>query len=127
VIVDANEKILGRFSSGVARLLRGKHKPNFTPHVDCGDYVIVINADNIRLTGKKWTDKTYVSYTGYPGGQKFKTPTQIKQKSAAKLVEMAIRGMLPKNRLGREIFRNLHVFDGPDHPHEAQNPKEIKL
>ena len=127
VIVDASDKVLGRLSSQVASLLRGKHKANFTPHVDCGDNVIVINADKVRLTGKKWTDKTYVSYTGYPGGQRFKTPIQIKQKSPSKLVEMAIRGMLPKNRLGREMFRNLHVYDGSDHPHDGQKPTEIKL
>ncbi len=127
VIVDAGDKVLGRLSSEVARLLRGKHKPDFTPHTDCGDNVIVINADKIKLTGKKWTDKVYVSYTGYPGGQRFKTPTQIKDKSASFLIEKAVKGMLPKNRLGSQLFRNLHVFNGSEHPHQAQKPTEIKL
>jgi len=127
VIVDAQDKILGRISSEVARLLRGKHKPDFTPHVDCGDNVIVINAEKVRLTGKKWTDKIYVRHTGYPGGQRFATANEVKEKSSSLLVERAIRGMLPKNRLGRELFRNLHVFSGAEHNHEAQKPKEIKL
>lgn len=127
VVVDAAEAVLGRVSSRVAMLLRGKHKPGFTPHVDCGDNVIVINADKIRLTGKKWTDKIYVSHTGYPGGQRFATPRQLKAKSSALLVERAVRGMLPKGRLGRELFRNLHVYPGAQHPHEAQQPKAVKF
>jgi len=127
VLLDAGEKVLGRLSTRVANLLRGKHKPEFSPHVDCGDNVIVINADNIRLTGKKWTDKKYISYTGYPGGQRFRTPLQIKEKSASILIEKAVKGMLPKNRLGRALFRNLHVYNGAEHPHEAQQPKELKL
>ena len=127
VVINAEDKILGRLSSGVARVLRGKHKTNFTPHADCGDNVIVINADKIKLTGKKWSDKVYVSYTGYPGGQKFATPLDIKARSASRLVEKAVRGMLPRNRLGRELFRNLHVYNGTEHSHEAQKPKEIKL
>ena len=127
VVINAEDKVLGRLSSEVAKVLRGKHKPNYTPHADCGDNVIVINADKVKLTGKKWSDKVYVSHTGYPGGQRFATPLEVKAKSASRLVEMAIRGMLPKNRLGRELFRNLYVYDGSEHTHEAQKPKEIKL
>ena len=127
VIVDAQDKILGRISSEVAKLLRGKHKADYTPHVDCGDNVIVINAEKVRLTGKKWTDKVYVRHTGYPGGQRFATANEVKEKSSLLLVERAVRGMLPKNRLGRDLFRNLHVFSGSEHNHEAQKPKEIKL
>lgn len=127
VVIDAHDKVLGRLSSEVARLLRGKHKMDFTPHVDCGDNVIIINAENIRLTGKKWTDKIYISHTGYPGGQRFTNPLRIKDKSASVLIERAVKGMLPKNRLGRALFRNMHVYNGSEHPHEAQKPKEIKL
>ena len=126
-VIDAHDKVLGRLSSEVARLLRGKHKMDFTPHVDCGDNVIIINVENIRLTGKKWTDKIYISYTGYPGGQRFTNPLRIKEKSASFLIERAVKGMLPKNRLGRALFRNMHVYNGSEHPHEAQKPKEIKL
>jgi large subunit ribosomal protein L13 len=127
VIVDANSMVLGRFSSGVAKIIRGKHKPSYTPHVDCGDNVIVINADKIRLTGKKWTDKIYLSHTGFPGGQRQTTPRELKDKSSTLLVERAVRGMLPKNRLGRAMFKNLYVYEGSEHPHAAQKPKEIKL
>ena len=108
-------------------ILRGKKKPGYTPHVDCGDNVIVINADKVKLTGKKWTDKVYVRHTGYPGGQRFETPNQVKAKSSTILVEKAVRGMLPKSRLGRDLFRNLYVYEGVEHPHEAQKPKEVKL
>jgi len=127
VVVNAEEKILGRLSSEVARLLRGKHKTNYTPHADCGDNVIVINADKIQLTGKKWSDKVYVRHTGYPGGQRFASPLDVKEKSSSFLIERAVKGMLPRNRLGRSLFRNLHVFNGSEHNHEAQKPKEIKL
>ncbi|MDH5365684.1 MAG: 50S ribosomal protein L13 [Cyclobacteriaceae bacterium] len=127
VIVDADSKVLGRLASEVAKVIRGKYKPNYTPHVDCGDNVIVLNADKVKLTGKKWTDKVYVSHTGYPGGQRKTTPNQLKQKSSTLLVERAVRGMLPKNILGRDLFRNLYVYEGTEHPHEAQQPKEIKL
>ena len=127
VIVDADSKVLGRLASEIAKVIRGKHKPGYTPHVDCGDNVIVLNADKVRLTGKKWTDKIYISHTGYPGGQKETTPNQLKAKSSTLLVERAVRGMLPKNILGRELFRNLYVYEGAEHPHEAQQPKEIKL
>ncbi len=127
VLVDAESKTLGRLASEVAKMIRGKHKPNFTPHVDCGDNVIVINADKVRLTGKKWTDRVYLSYTGYPGGQKATTPRQLKEKSSTLLVERAVRGMLPKNRLGRSLFNNLHVFEGVEHPHDAQKPKTVEI
>lgn len=127
VVVDAESKVLGRLASEVARVIRGKHKPDFTPHVDCGDNVIVINADKVRLTGKKWTDRVYLTYTGYPGGQKATTPRQLKEKSSALLVERAVRGMLPKNRLGRKLFNNLYVYEGAEHPHEAQQPKSLEI
>ena len=127
VIIDAEDQILGRLTSQVASMIRGKHKTNFTPHVDCGDNVIVINAEKIKMTGNKWSDKEYVRYTGYPGGQRFATPTEWLKKNPALILENAIRGMLPKNRLGREIFRNLHVYIGTEHPHSAQKPKEIKF
>ena len=127
VIVDADAKVLGRLASEVAKIIRGKNKPGFTPHVDCGDHVIIINADKVKLTGKKWDDRVYLSYTGYPGGQKEITPRQLKAKSSVLLVERAIRGMLPKNRLGRQMFKNLHVYEGGVHPHEAQQPKEVKI
>lgn len=127
VVVDAQSAVLGRFASEVARILRGKHKPYFTPHVDCGDNVIVINADKVRLTGRKMDEKVYVRHTGYPGGQRISTPRILKDKSASILVEKAVRGMLPKNRLGRQMYRNLFVYNGSEHPHAAQQPKEIKL
>ncbi|MGY6545252.1 MAG: 50S ribosomal protein L13, partial [Cyclobacteriaceae bacterium] len=104
-----------------------KHKPYYTPHVDCGDNVIVINADKVRLTGRKMDEKVYVRHTGYPGGQRISTPRILKDKSASILVEKAVRGMLPKNRLGRQLYRNLFVYNGPEHPHAAQQPKEVKL
>jgi large subunit ribosomal protein L13 len=128
VVVDADSKALGRLASEVARVIRGKHKPNFTPHVDCGDNVIVINADKVKLTGKKWTDKKYVSHTGYPGGQRVQTPAEVvDKKSATILVERAVRGMLPKNRLGRALFGNLYVYEDAEHPHAAQQPKELQF
>ena len=127
VIVDADSQILGRMASEVAKMIRGKHKPSYTPHVDCGDNVIVINADKVRLTGNKWTEKQYVRHTGYPGGQRIQTPNQIKAKSSTILVEKAVKGMLPGNRLGSQLFKNLFVYEGSEHPHEAQKPKEIKF
>jgi len=127
VIVDAKDQVVGRFSSEVAKVLRGKHKPGYTPHVDCGDNVIVINAEHVRFTGNKANDKEYVSYTGYPGGQRFATPKEWMRKNPALILENAIRGMLPKTRLGREIYRNLHVYVGTEHPHTAQKPKTIKF
>jgi large subunit ribosomal protein L13 len=127
VIIDAEGAVLGRLATVVASMLRGKHKTNFTPHVDCGDYVVVINADKIELTGKKWSDKEYVRHTGYPGGQRFTAAEELVKKNPIGLVENAVRGMLPKNRLGRAIFRNMHVYAGSSHPHEAQKPKKIEL
>jgi len=127
VVIDAEDQVLGRLASQVARIIRGKHKANYTPHVDCGDSVIVINASKIRLTGKKWTDKVYVRHTGYPGGQRFASPKELYAKSPTLLIENAVRGMLPKNKLGRSLFNNLFVYNGAEHPHEAQQPKEIKL
>lgn len=127
VIVDAEGEVLGRLTSRIANILRGKNKPSYTPNMDCGDHVVVINAGKVRLTGKKMTDKTYIRHTGYPGGQRFASPRMVLEKDPRRLVEMAVRGMLPKNRLGREQFRSLHVYAGTEHPHAAQQPKEIKL
>jgi large subunit ribosomal protein L13 len=126
-IADATNQILGRFSSQIASVLRGKHKTNYTPHVDCGDNVIVINAEKIRLTGNKWEKKEYVTHSGYPGGQKIRSPKQIATKNPARLIEISIKKMLPRNRLGSVIFSNLHVYAGSEHPHEAQQPKELKI
>jgi len=127
LIIDANDQILGRLASKAASLLRGKNKPNFTPHVDCGDNVIVINAEKVRLTGKKWTNRQYFSHSGYPGGQKITTPEQLLAKKPFALVEHAVKGMLPKSRLGNAIFKNLYVYEGSEHPHEAQRPKQVDL
>ncbi len=124
-IVDAKDEVLGRLASVVAMVLRGKHKPNFTPHVDCGDYVIVINAEQIKLTGNKMTEKQYVRHSGYPGGQRMQTPEDLLSKKPTAVFEKAVKGMLPKSRLGSELFRNLHVFAGEKHPHEAQQPKTL--
>jgi large subunit ribosomal protein L13 len=127
VVVDAETQVLGRFASKVAMIIRGKNKTSYTPNVDCGDNVIVINSDKIRLTGKKWDDKVYISHTGHPGGQRFTTPKRLKAKSSRFVVERAVRGMLPKGRLGRALFNNLYVYEGTEHPHAAQTPKNIKL
>jgi len=127
VVVDAEGQILGRLASKVAKIIRGKHKPSFTPHVDCGDNVIIINAEKVVLTGKKMTDKKYVRHSGYPGGQREQNPAEILDKYPERLVEKAVKGMLPKNRLGRQLFRNLYVVVGSEHKHEAQKPKVIDL
>ncbi|MBO3097035.1 50S ribosomal protein L13 [Gelidibacter pelagius] len=127
VLVDAEGQSLGRLASKVAKLLRGKHKPNFTPHVDCGDNVIVINSEKINLTGNKWNDKTYIRHTGYPGGQKFLTAMELFGKDPSRVVEKSVKGMLPKNKLGAELFRNLTVVVGTEHTHAAQKPKTINL
>ncbi len=127
VVVDATDQVLGRLAAQIAVILRGKHKPSFTPHVDCGDNVIVINANKVRLTGKKLTEKVYVRHTGYPGGQRFATPKEMLTRKPLFVVEHAVKGMLPKNRLGAELFRNLFVYEGSEHPHEAQQPKTITL
>jgi large subunit ribosomal protein L13 len=125
VVVDAEGEILGRLSSKIAMIIRGKNKPSFTPNVDCGDNVIVINADKVKLTGNKFADKQYVSYTGYPGGQRFISPKELMAKHPERVIEKAVRGMLPKSRLGKALFGNLHVYAGTQHPHAAQNPKTI--
>ena len=127
VLIDAENQVLGRLASKAARLLRGKLKPNYTPHVDCGDNVIIINAEKIILTGKKMTDKEYITYSGYPGGKKIHSPEELMKKRPIAVVEEAIRGMLPRTRLGRAIFGNLHVYAGPEHPHQGQAPKEIDI
>lgn len=125
VVVDAEGEILGRLSTKIAMIIRGKNKPEFTPNVDCGDNVIVINADKVKLTGNKFSDKQYVSYTGYPGGQRFISPKELMAKHPTRVIEKAVRGMLPKNRLGKALFGNLHVYAGAEHPHAAQNPKAV--
>ena len=127
VVIDATDLVLGRLASRVALVLRGKTKAGYTPHVDCGDNVIVVNAEKIRLTGKKMTDRVYVRYTGYPGGQRFTTPKEILATRPAELIRRSVKGMLPKTRLGDKLINNLYVYAGPEHPHQAQNPKEIKL
>jgi len=118
---------LGRLAVKAATLLRGKHKPNFTPHVDCGDNVIIINAEKVHLTGNKLNDKMYIRYSGYPSGQRSESAKELLKRKPLALVEHAIKGMLPKNRLGSELFRNLYVYEGPEHPHQAQKPKQINL
>ena len=127
IVVDAEGHNLGRFASKVAMLLRGKYKPSYTPHVDCGDNVIVINAEKINLTGNKLDEKTYIRHTGYPGGQRSLTAKVMQQKNPALLVEKAVKGMLPKNKLGAELFRNLKVTVGTSHKFDAQQPKSINL
>ncbi len=127
LIVDAEGKVLGRLASQVAAILRGKHKTSFTPHVDCGDNVIVINADKVRLTGAKWSQKEYIRHTGYPGGQRTVVASDMLAKHPGRIVEAAVKGMLPKNTLGRELFRNLRVYAGAEHPHQAQEPQPLEL
>lgn len=127
LLIDAEGQTLGRLASKVASLLRGKHKPEFTPHVDCGDNVIVINAEKVQLSGNKWNDKLYIRYTGYPGGQRSRTALELLEKKPASLIEKAVKGMLPKNKLGADLFRNLKVYVGPEHKQEAQKPKTINL
>ena len=127
VLVDAEGQTLGRMASKVAKLLRGKYKPSFTPHADCGDNVIIINAEKINLTGNKWTDKSYIRHTGYPGGQRSLTASELYEKDPARLVEKSVKGMLPKNKLGSALFRNLKVYVGSEHGQEAQKPKVINL
>lgn len=125
--MDAKDQVLGRLASQIAAVVRGKHKTNFTPHVDCGDNVIVINADKVRFTGKKMTDKIYTRHTGYPGGQRFSTPRQLLEKHPTRVLEHAVKGMLPRNRLGRRLFTNLYIYAGDQHPHAAQQPKELSF
>ncbi len=129
VVVDATDQILGRLATKVAKLLRGKYKPNFTPHVDCGDNVIIVNADKIQLTGKKMTDRVYLRYSMYPGGQKASTPADIiaKPNGYEKLVRRVVKGMLPKNKLAAKLLNNLYIYEGAEHKHEAQQPKAIDI
>lgn len=127
VLVDVEGLVLGRAATEIAMILRGKNKPLYTPHADCGDNVIVINAEKVRLTGKKMAQKEYIRHTGYPGGQRVTTAQEMLAKHPERLIENAVRGMLPKNRLGSELFRNLRVYVGPDHPHEAQSPEVHEL
>lgn len=127
ILVDAEGEVLGRLASKVATILRGKHKPEFTPHMDTGDNVIVINAEKIRLTGKKMTDKQYFSYTGYPGGERFTSPAELLEKKPTEVITKAVKGMLPKNALGRQLLRNLRVYAGPVHQHTAQQPEKVTL
>jgi large subunit ribosomal protein L13 len=127
VVIDATGQTLGRMASKVAKLLRGKYKPSYTPHVDCGDNVIIVNADKVVLTGNKWNDRVYLRYTGYPGGQRETTPAVLLEKGADRLVHKVVKGMLPKNRLGAALLKNLYVYAGPEHKHEAQQPKTIDI
>ena len=135
VVIDATDQVLGRLCAKVAKILRGKYKPSFSPNVECGDNVIIINAEKVVLTGKKMTDRTYLRYTGYPGGQREATPEILIKKSFNKHVKpgyhplyiQVMKGMLPKNRLGRRLIGNMHVYNGPEHPHPAQNPKVIDI
>jgi len=124
-VVDAEGQTLGRLSSKIAMILRGKHKAGFTPHFDCGDYVVIVNADKVALTGKKMDKKVYLTYSGYPGGQKQATAAEVLAKKPEMLLENAIRGMLPKGRLGRAMIKKLHVYIGASHPHAAQKPQEL--
>ena len=127
IVIDAADQVVGRLSSIAAKFLRGKYKPNFTPHVDCGDNVIIINAEKIVFTGNKMEDKVYVRHSGYPGGQRFRSPRELLARNPIGVVESAIKGMLPKSRLGSDLYRNLFVYAGGEHPHEAQKPKSIDL
>lgn len=135
VVIDATDVPLGRLCSVIALVLRGKNKPTYSPFMECGDFVVVVNADKVRLTGNKWNDREYLRYTGYPGGQRVATPAILQAKSFNKHIKAGInplfvkvvKGMLPKNRLGRKLIENMHVYNGPEHPHQAQNPKVIDI
>lgn len=126
-VVDATDKTLGRLASQVAFLLRGKHKTQFTPHIDCGDFVIVLNSSKIKVEGKREEQKEYFHYTGYPGGAKFRSFKELLQKNPNFLIEHAVKGMLPKNRLGRKIIKKLKVYEGNEHPHQAQKPEFFEI
>jgi len=126
-VVDVEGEKVGRISSKIAHVLRGKHKPSYTPHVDNGDYVIVINAEKVRFTGKKWQQKVYTSYSGYPGGQKQTVASELLAKMPERILEKAVKGMLPKNRLGRQMYQKLFVYKGSNHPHDAQKPQPFKF
>ncbi len=124
-VVDAEGKVLGRLATEVAKVLRGKHKPSFTPHIDMGDFVVVVNARGVRLTGKKLEDKVYYRHSGYPGGIRSKTAGKMLADKPESLVQLAVKGMLPKSRLGRKVLSKLKIYAGPDHPHEAQKPQPL--
>ena len=126
-IVDAEGEVVGRLCTKIAHVLRGKHKPSYTPHVDCGDYVIVINADKVRFTGAKWNQKEYITFSGYPGGQKKTTANELMAKKPYAIVENAVRGMLPKTKLGRAMIKKLFVYAGSEHPHAAQKPQDLNI
>ena len=126
-LADADGEVLGRFASKVAQILRGKHKASFTPHVDCGDNIVVINAKKVNLSGNKWDNKTYISHSGYPGGQKIKTAKEVFAKNPSILIEKAVKGMLPKNKLGSAIFKNLRVYNDENHNQSSQNPESINI
>jgi large subunit ribosomal protein L13 len=126
-VVDASGKTLGRLATEVARILRGKHKPTYSPMIDAGDYVIVVNAEKVRVTGRKLTQKFYYRHSGYPGGFKQISLGDMLARHPTRVIEYAVRGMLPKNALGRRMFKKLKVYAGPDHPHQAQNPKPLEL
>ena len=127
LLIDAEGEILGRLASAAARILRGKHKTNYTPHVDCGDNIVIINAEKVRLTGNKMNDKQYVRHTGYPGGQRFATPRELFRRKPIAVIEHAVKGMLPKNRLGSALYRNLYVYAGTEHKQDAQKPRLINI
>ena len=127
VVVDATDQVLGRMCAKVAKILRGKYKPCYTPHVDCGDNVIIINADKVQLTGKKWTDRVYLNFTGYPGGQRELSPADLMKKGESRLFKRVLKGMLPKNKLGAQLLRNVYIYGGSEHPHDAQTPKTIDI
>ena len=127
VVVDATDQVLGRLCAKVAKILRGKYKPCYTPHVDCGDNVIIINADKVQLTGKKWTDRVYLNFTGYPGGQREVSPADLMKKGESRLFKRVLKGMLPKNKLGAQLLRNVYIYAGSEHPHAAQTPKTIDI
>ena len=129
VVIDATDQVVGRLASKVAKLIRGKYKPNFTPNQDCGDNVIIINATKVKFTGKKETDKVYTRYTGYPGGQRFCTPAQLRKTpyGVERFLRHAVKGMLPKGPLGRSLLNNLYIYNGTEHKHEAQKPKAIDI
>ena len=126
-VVDAQTAVVGRLCTKIAMVLRGKHKPSYTPHCDTGDYVIVVNADKVRFSGNKMADKKYIRYSGYPGGQRSRTAQEMLQKKPQDIIEKAVRGMIPKNRLGRQVIKKLYVYAGPDHPHAAQQPQELNI
>lgn len=127
LVIDATDKVLGRLASDIARYLRGKHKPEYTPHVDTGDHIVVVNAEKVRVTGRKTTDKLYYRHTGYPGGIKSQSFAELRDSYPERIIETAVKGMLPRNPLGRAMFEKLHVYAGPEHKHQAQQPKPLEL